>query len=665
MMKSLFFLVQLAGIAVAANDWSRACHGGQCAWDVPALSVQDGSASLQLWSTSPSAIADITPAAGWAILTCSGSAAAQTVRIACTDPSFGCSHLLDTKTNPMGRIVRLTDECGTMPFARIASMRLADDQMLPSVLSRRAAPPAVYEVALDTEFGASGSEHGTVSFALTASSRPEVRAGTVERVPRGRFQPRGFADEQEQLSKRAYMADGIRELTTRDDGNTINLSNSTSFPVNINKTNLNVFNTTINCQSASIPFDASVKADVDAVADAQFTLGIVATGTIIPPQLNTAAITAGMTGSIDGALRVQASADGTFSSPSITLLDLPLPGGIVIPGILQLGPAFKVVASANAVLGTAIDTTVGLSYKVKNATLVFPPDQGPSGGTFTPNETPLQISTDTNVTGSVSLTGHLIPELVIGIDAFEGLVQSSVTLSLDASATIAVNGTAGLTDSSNSSAIITAQGACVDVSTALAVSASASADLFDIFNTGVSVSLFDKSFDLFNTCTDSSDTNSTSSSNSTSVNTGSVESSTSGMNSTYGMNSTSSGSGSDSSSYSSSDDCIASCSMSYGLTMSSSSSAAASTQTASGYGSSSYSSEPSSYSSGNSSSSESSSSMYYWSARAIPIPVDVPRAVPVEVWSLGKRDTLSCPSLPFTIHAPTGTSKTTPKAATS
>lgn len=105
---------------------------------------------------------------------------------------------------------------------------------------------------------------------------------------------------------------------------------------------------------------------------------------------------------------------------------------------------------------------------------------------------------ETNVTGSVSLTGHLIPELFIGIDAFDGLVQSSITLSLDASATVAVNSTAGITDTSNSSAVVTPQGACVDVSTALAVNAGASADLFDIFKSGTSVNLFKQSFDLFN-----------------------------------------------------------------------------------------------------------------------------------------------------------------------
>ena len=111
---------------------------------------------------------------------------------------------------------------------------------------------------------------------------------------------------------------------------------SISFPVNINQPNLNVFNTTLNCQSSPVPFDASISVDVDAVINAQFTLGIVATGTFVPPKLETAAITAGMTGSIDSALHVKASADGTFSSPSITLLDLPIPGSIDIPGFALL-----------------------------------------------------------------------------------------------------------------------------------------------------------------------------------------------------------------------------------------------------------------------------------------------------------------------------------------
>ena len=89
-------------------------------------------------------------------------------------------------------------------------MSLSADQTLPSVLSRHTSPPFVYEVAIDTDFEAARSNHGTVNFALTASSRPNVHSGDIERVSHSRFQPRGFLDEQDQLSKRAYLAQGIQ-----------------------------------------------------------------------------------------------------------------------------------------------------------------------------------------------------------------------------------------------------------------------------------------------------------------------------------------------------------------------------------------------------------------------------------------------------------------------
>lgn len=184
---------------------------------------------------------------------------------------------------------------------------------------------------------------------------------------------------------------------------------------------------------------------------------------------------------------------------------------------LQLGPAFKVKASADADLGNAIDTTIGLSYRIEDASFVFPAEQGHSNGSFIPNETrtpfkcptilgeltdirpALQISLDTNVTGSVSLTGHLIPELVIGLDAFKGAarIQSEFAFSLDASASVAVNNTEGIASGSNSSAVVSPPGACVDVSTALAVSAGVDAKLFGLFNWGPSVNLFDGSYDLY------------------------------------------------------------------------------------------------------------------------------------------------------------------------
>ena len=103
------------------------------------------------------------------------------------------------------------------------------------------------------------------------------------------------------------------------------------------------------------------------------------------------------------------------------------------------------------------------------------------------------------MTGSVSLTGHLIPEFVIGIELGSGKasIQSEFALSLDASATLSMNDTAGVLDSSNSTAVIVPGGTCVDVSTALDVSAGVDIQVA-IFEDTPSVSLFDRSFDLYN-----------------------------------------------------------------------------------------------------------------------------------------------------------------------
>lgn len=89
---------------------------------------------------------------------------------------------------------------------------------------------------------------------------------------------------------------------------------------------------------------------------------------------------------------------------------------------------------------------------------------------------------------------------MIGINAFEGVAQATITLSLDASATIALNGSANLPPTGSDSSVQIADGACVDVSTALLVSAGADAGLFNIFDKSTSVTLFSKSFDLFNVC---------------------------------------------------------------------------------------------------------------------------------------------------------------------
>lgn len=92
-------------------------------------------------------------------------------------------------------------------------------------------------------------------------------------------------------------------------------------------------------------------------------------------------------------------------------------------------------------------------------------------------------------------------QLAFGIDVLGGLADASINLDLDTSAKLTLTGqaSANLSTSTNGTSSTTDSfSGCVDVSSTLAVNAGASGSFFDLFNPSTSVTLFSKTFDLFN-----------------------------------------------------------------------------------------------------------------------------------------------------------------------
>lgn len=237
--------------------------------------------------------------------------------------------------------------------------------------------------------------------------------------------------------------------------------------------------------------------------------------------------------------------------------------GLDIPGILTVGPSFKVDALTTATLDVDVDLQVGLSYNINNAKLFFPPSsQLQSGGDFAPGDTPLAISVSPSVQSSGTISAHLIPTIDLGLDALGGIASATVFLDLDASASLdlSLNATTSVSatinadpaassttasdspSSSSASSSITATPAstssvgtpakrnarsafkrrdtnaiadhtkrgatvapidvngCVNVGTSFDVNAGAQGSFFNIFNDSTQVTLFSKQFTLFNQC---------------------------------------------------------------------------------------------------------------------------------------------------------------------
>jgi hypothetical protein len=100
--------------------------------------------------------------------------------------------------------------------------------------------------------------------------------------------------------------------------------------------------------------------------------------------------------------------------------------------------------------------------------------------------TEVTISTSPDVGATFEATGHLIPQVDIGLSALGGIASTTVFLNLDASADFTVSTTS-----------IASPQPCVNASSDLNVGVGAQGSFFDLFNASVGTSLFDKEFPLF------------------------------------------------------------------------------------------------------------------------------------------------------------------------
>ncbi|KAJ3482999.1 hypothetical protein NLI96_g6615 [Meripilus lineatus] len=441
MLKPFIFLPFLAiAVVSAGNDWATPCFGGTCRYN------QQSSGSSTLWTSlvingSPAAISDITPAAGWTIVGCSPDSETQDIRLVCTGNPQDCAHL--DKNGAVGTIVRLPEDCGPMPFARVANKWLSQDQTVPSSITAkfRGKSFTVHELALDTDFSSvDPSQNGEVTLYIQGSSASgnQVDFNTTT-VTDGDIQARG-------------LGDWIKEVLS---GFAFNYTRSNTLPpISVQKA-FTPFDQSISCPN----FTAEVRIDVSASAVAEISYGIAAVGKLIPPELTEFGIFAGLDAELDGNLKLASTATALIDTGVVTVFQQGIPG-LDIPGILSIGPVFKVNVEANGTADANVDLDVDLSYTVSNAKIFFPPQHGSSSGGFTPADTNLKLSVAPNASLQGAIEGHVIPTIEFGLSALGGIAKASIDLNLDTSANLDLS----LQATSNSFA------GCIDLSGGLATS---------------------------------------------------------------------------------------------------------------------------------------------------------------------------------------------------
>ncbi|KAF9043202.1 hypothetical protein BJ165DRAFT_1529291 [Panaeolus papilionaceus] len=468
----------------AKNDWSQPCFNGVCEYDIPTTTGSSG--TVVIWGPVDS-IADITPAGGWEILGCDPNALEQEIRLVCTqsdnDSRAACGKLFATDSTPstdidgaVGKVVRLPESCGKGPFALITKAWTPSDQSIPS---RRSFLPRADNGTSIAASGSSASSTPSTSVASIASA-PSAASSGASGTPSGsapvralRLETNFGAAVPSTKAKRANTdpvlfavkaanvqgAEGIDDssLQTRSvqlrysrrmveerglvdfvKGAVNAIKNLNTFsvdknqdlpPINVDKA-FNLVDQKVSCP----PLTANLKVDVDAKANALVSIGLAASGTIVPPKVNDFSVITNLNAEIDGTLSLLAGVTGTADSGDLNLFQIGIPG-LDVPGILTLGPSFAINAKVSAELDLSVNANVGLNYKIENAQLVFPPsgDQGKQGA-FNIGDTPLKLSAAGTASATGTVEAHLIPTLNLGISALGGIVDATVFLNLDASA---------------------------------------------------------------------------------------------------------------------------------------------------------------------------------------------------------------------------------------
>jgi hypothetical protein len=329
----------------------------------------------------------------------------QDIRLVCKSSdtsSVGCDHLFQNN-GATNKLVRLPENCGKNAFARVAKAWVPKNQTIPSdvqsrLIRRDGESPTVHALSLDTNFAAIPADQGNVNIAIQGSTVPG-QSGDAQIAPparRSRLRSRGLF---------SFIEDAFDKFNSFDENVTKSLP-----PIDVAK-DFPLLDASISCPaSGAIPaLSASAKADIETKAHAVIDIGAAAAGTIVPPKLSSFGLYAGLTAELDGKLKLTGSASGSVDSGAKTLFQVGIPG-LDFPGILTIGPSFKINAQAKAGLDVGIDMVVDLNYQVKGAKLFFPSSANhASGGGFTPGDTPLKLSVSPDVTSKGTVEAHLIP----------------------------------------------------------------------------------------------------------------------------------------------------------------------------------------------------------------------------------------------------------------
>ncbi|KAJ8473262.1 hypothetical protein ONZ45_g16359 [Pleurotus djamor] len=496
--------------ARGANDWSKPCFNGECAYDIP---VVGQSASMKIVGA-PHAIADITPSAGWVVLECDQHALSQDIRLVCNsdnEEAAGCNHLF-SGDGPVHKFVRMPESCGPYPFGRIANFRVDENQSIPehaaSQIQRRdGLAPQVISLKIDNEYkNVDAEKYGKVYAASMGVNLPNVDTNFAIPQDIGMKEVAdAFVIQAMEDIKDAVARADENYYVTHPDGLLTPIDNA-EFHKHEDKTKSPIewgSKTPVKLEVQLEKNPTCKKADLKATLDASLSTTIHGTagyfGSAGVADLKDSSLLALMSNiaqfevNAEHELEVKVSVEGTIKHEFEVLKPVPIPHAAVSLGIVTVGLQFGVDGEVHMNAKVGVEAKAGFKWGVKKVTLSIPPSTGHAQPYAKDGHFDVSLSrNDDGMTAHGEIALSATPKLIIGVTAgsisvnFSGFIGFKAGLAL----------VAGLTGGAKRSA--DSDWYCAKLKAQFEASIGGEAKLFSLFHIpSKEVSFWDKELELW------------------------------------------------------------------------------------------------------------------------------------------------------------------------
>ncbi|KAL0948578.1 hypothetical protein HGRIS_011137 [Hohenbuehelia grisea] len=169
----------VSSVQAANNPPDYKCKGNDCV----VHTARSEGYSMTVWGKRD-VLGDLTDDADWIVLNCDKDSHNQEIRIVCkSDDSTKCKYL--EQGGAVHKIVKLPENCGREPFARISKLDVAQDQDIPGhvapKLSRRQTQPLVLAATIDHKINEIREDKGDVFFMLDSMNIPHAPEAEIQK----------------------------------------------------------------------------------------------------------------------------------------------------------------------------------------------------------------------------------------------------------------------------------------------------------------------------------------------------------------------------------------------------------------------------------------------------------------------------------------------------